>query len=78
MRVQTPWRAAMKVISGFMWPPVTGSMAMMKRKRLRKTATGTTSKGSATCEVSAHATQPMSENIRNAVATDSARAALHN
>jgi len=75
--VTTPFRAAMNVKTGLMWPPDRGTVTIKNKKAMMKTAKGTISLGSTSCE-SKHAIMELVKvNIREAVATSSVKAAFH-
>jgi len=60
-----------------MWPPERGTVTSRNKKAMMKTAKGTRSLGSTSCE-SKHATMEVVKvNIRDAVAVNSVKAALH-
>ena len=67
----------MKVKTGLMWPPVSGTVTVRKRKATKKTAIGTRSLGSELRESRQAIMEHVRAKTRQAVATDSVRAALH-
>lgn len=67
----------MNVKMGLMWPPDKGTVAMRNRKAIMKTARGTRSLGSTSCESKHAMMEDVRVNIRKAVATNSVRAPLH-
>lgn len=67
----------MNVKMGLMWPPDKGTVAMRNRKAIMKTARGTRSLGSTSCESKHAMMEEVRVNIRKAVATNSVRAPLH-
>lgn len=67
----------MNVKMGFMWPPDKGIVAKRNRKAIMKTARGTRSLGSTSCESKHAMMEEVRVNIRKVVATNSVRAPLH-
>jgi hypothetical protein len=67
----------MIVKTGLICPPDKGTVAMRNRKAIMKTARGTRSLGSTSCESKQEMMEEVRVNIRKAVATNSVRAALH-
>jgi len=67
----------MNVKTGLMWPPDRGTVTIRNKKAMMKTAKGIISLGSSSCE-SKHAIMEAEKvTIREAVATNSIKAAFH-
>lgn len=73
----TPFRVAINVKTGLIWPPDRGTVTIRNKKTMMKTAKGTLSLGSTSCE-SKHAIMVVDKvNISEAVATNSVKDAFH-
>lgn len=72
-----PLRAAINVKTGLMWPPDNGTVTRRRRKAMMKTEMGTSSFGSTSPESKHDMMEEVRLNTREAVATNSVRAALH-
>lgn len=72
-----PFRVAMKVKTGLMWPPERGTVVIRKRKAMVKTAKGTRSFGSGSWESKHEIIEVVRVNMSAAVAISSVSAALH-
>ncbi|GLT70760.1 hypothetical protein SLA2020_428200 [Shorea laevis] len=76
-RVMRPLRQAMNVKMGSCGRQIKEIVAKRNRKAIMKTARGTRSLGSTSCESKHAMMEEMRVNIRKAVATNSVRAPLH-
>ena len=76
-RVTRPLREAMNVKIGLMWPPDNGTVTMRNKKAIMKTASGTRSFGSTSCESKHEIMVVVRVNTSKAFAIDSVKAAFH-